>query len=147
MSQHINLKVTKKQSDFLKKVAMEQDLMKHEDQPSEAKALKYLLDKWIYEEESAAINSDEKTKIQELLEQINILMPQLVFYGLINAKLSASEMNSDTYQQLREIALKETAKVCGHIQKQEYKHLYVANDSKNMKTIPIEEHENKWKLS
>ena len=121
-------------------------MLKPSGEPSEAKALKYLLEKWMHKSESF-VDLDKLSRIESMLEQIHVLMPQSIFYSLINTKISAAKMDGDAYSKIRAIALNETVKVCGYTQKQTYKYLYVSHDSKNMKTIPIEGHENKWKLS
>lgn len=145
MTTHFSIKVTDKQASYLENLALKERLFKSNGTPSLGKATKKLLDNIINSAELKEQKPVDLKKTNELLEQINVLIPQLIFNGIFSAKAESQRLDDVNYQKIFAATIEKTAAVCGHIQQQTYEHLYVAIDSKNMKTIPIEPGENVWK--
>jgi hypothetical protein len=73
---------------------------------------------------------DKLTEIQndlaalsEKIEQVNVMMPHLFFQGNFTSRISSARINDGDYKKLSHLALEQTAKVCGQIQKQNYSYL------------------------
>jgi hypothetical protein len=145
MSNQISLKLTDDQESFLNKIAVENKLMKNNNEPSESKALKFLLDEFIKSAKDNLDQSDSMSRIERMIEEINITIPHLVYSTLISAQSSIYNLSDDVISQIKDASVKQSSKICGQIQEEKYEHVYISNDNKQMKTIPIEQDKNKWK--
>lgn len=148
MTTHLSFRVTDEELAYLRKVAYENELFKSGTTPSESKGIKHILKQAIINEKNKndTSSSEELSHITKLIEQINVLVPHLIH----NSKISATCLlgmikDTETAERIYRNSLKDSAKICGQIQDEQYKEIYIASDKNNMRTIPIEEDKNKWK--
>ncbi|MDA7742191.1 hypothetical protein N8865_01085 [Francisellaceae bacterium] len=140
------------ESSFLTKIAIENMLVKKNGEPSLGLAVKHILKEKMIENKQKS-NDGLKGDIEHitnLLEQINVTMPHLVYGSRFSSMYALTMLKNTNLTQsqvtdFKASTLKDTNQICGQIQAQDYQTLYVSQDIKNMKTIPIDEDKNQWK--
>jgi len=87
--------------------------------------------------------------IEKMLEQIHVATPHILSQSLLASRLaySSSPLDNAKLKDIKDTSMESAYNIIGQFQAQEYKHNYLTNDGKNMKTIPIEKEKNKWKYS
>ena len=153
MNSHINLKLSEEQVSFLEKIAIKNKLLKNKNEPSVSKALKFLLDNYIKNNNDLAMKKNKKLdNMERMLEQIHVMIPHILYHARYNssychAALKQSKISEVSMLEFSGRVIKNVYQICGDFQSYNYQNLYLSSDNKNMKTIPIEEGENKWKLA
>ncbi|ALB24394.1 hypothetical protein Psal006b_03568 (plasmid) [Piscirickettsia salmonis] len=147
MAQHINIKLTEEEENFLKKIALDNQFYKKSGELSEGKALKYLISKAINSDEELVENEEDNShkNIEKMLEQVCITLPHILQSSYISAQSSLSQLSTEKGQTIRNNSLAYLAVTCGQIQDLDCKNNYVSYNDRAMKTIPIDEDKNKWK--
>ena len=143
----ISINLTKNESKYLEKISIQNGLTISDNNknPSEGKALKFLINKAMTNEKEHHRNENNLQYITKLIEQINVSIPHLIFNTTFNYKVVSNELNENIYNQFKTNTINSSYKICGQIQSEKYHNLYISTDNKNMKTIPIEDEKNTWK--
>ena len=141
----ISLRLTDEEVLFLEKIASNNKMYKKDGSLSMGLAIKRLID-----DEKNHVNKSDKDdsdmkSIRKLIEQINISIPHLMFNTNFTYKALSSWLNDDEFNELKNSTVSETVKTCGQIQENTYNEIYISSNKKNMKTIPIDSDNNKWK--
>lgn len=144
MEHRVSLRLNEGEVRVLESIALKNNLTKSSNVPSISKALKYLIQH--FGESNDANAKDHTGHILNLLEQINVMIPHLVLHTNFASRVQSEDLSEDEYRELLVKSLDATKRLCGQIQTQNYESLYISEDAKKMKTIPIEEAENRWKL-
>lgn len=140
----------------LEKIAMTQSLYDKDHKPDILGAIRYAIEHFELGKNDKKVSESDDVearinKIQHMVEQINVTIPQLYYNARLSSSYAYSALKSSTkvtdddLKNFVKSTLDDTAKVCGQIQKNEYESLYYSADKNNMKTIPIEEDDNQWK--
>ena len=130
----------------LDKIANQNKLLTADGKPHYTKTLRYILANIDPDAvQSPSSFSDELRAIRKMVEQINVAVPHLLYNTTFSYKINEGTLSDPKFIEFKAYTLKNVAGVCGQIQQQTYQHIYAGHDSKNMKTIPIEEDKNVWK--
>jgi hypothetical protein len=89
--------------------------------------------------------SHQNNNIKIMIEQINALIPQLIFNTLFSTKVNSTAIKNEVFNQIYSDTIKSASRICGQLQENKYEEVYPAKDKKNMTILPIEEYKNKWK--
>lgn len=144
MSRYLSIRLSSREEKFLENIARQHELEKSDGSLSLGRALKKILAEKLEKVASGSPEFDAG-RTQQLLEQINVMVPQLIFKTTFTNQALAASMEQSALKSVRQEALEQTVKTCGQLQSEKYAHIFVGHDGKNMKTLPIEEEDNQWK--
>ncbi|MCF6768569.1 hypothetical protein L3V86_09370 [Thiotrichales bacterium 19S11-10] len=148
MSKPISIKLSEQEESFLKKVAIDNELFKNNDEPSLSKSLKFLLKKFMKSENNSHQNN-QMNNVERLLEEIHLAIPHLIFNSNFNAhfnnlQLSKDNISKEKIDQFKLSTLENTKKMCGQFQQYDYKNINYTMNNKQMKIAPINDESNQW---
>ena len=136
---HLSLRVNDKETELLTSIAMENSLYKRDGTPSLSMAIKQLI------KDNMNQGSQQNNNIKIMIEQINALIPQLIFNTLFSTKVNSTAIKNEVFNQIYSDTIKSVSRICGQLQENKYEEVYPAKDKKNMTILPIEEYKNTWK--
>lgn len=146
-----SVRLTKKETEFLEKYAIKNNLLKADGSVPKNSVIKHMINEKM--NDSVIDNDDIKEnllKIKSMLEQIHVTIPHIVndaHYSALYAFKSLSENTNDTHliNQFKTKINEYNYETIGAFQQYNYETLYCSSNIKNMKTIPIEKEKNRWK--
>ena len=153
MNNHINLKLSDEQVSFLKKTAITNELVKNKDEPSLSKALKFILENHMQNNnDQMAENNQKLSRIEHMLEQVHVTIPHILYHSrysssYCNYSLRLNKVSEPERCVFGERIVENVYQICGDFQTYQYQTIYLSLDNKNMNIMPIEKDKNKWKLN
>ena len=130
----------------LDKIVAEFGLFTKDNEPNYTKAIVHMINHFpLDNDEDKRAVQDELSSIRKMVEQINLSIPHLMYNTTFSYKINEGTLSDQKFTEFKNYTLENVSKICGQIQQQNYDHVYVSTDAKNMKTLPVEAGENTWK--
>jgi len=98
-------------------------------------------------EQKHKTQSTQLDTIEKLLEQVHAGIPHLLYETEYMRLCKASTLSDADHKKVKDAAITNVTKYIGQFQTCNYQHNYTHFDTKNFKTLPIENEKNKWKYS
>ena len=138
----------------LSSIATKKHLHDKDGNPNYLEAIRYIINEFQIDSSPKTDNkhSEKIENIELMLEQIHVTIPHILYHTRYNssychAALKQSKISEASMLEFSGRVIKNVYQICGDFQSYNYHNVYLSSDNKNMNTIPIEEGENKWKLS
>jgi hypothetical protein len=138
----------------LSSIAAKKYLHTKDGNPNYLEAIRYIINEFTLDSSPKKDNkySEKLDNMERMLEQMHVTIPHILYHTRYNssychAALKQSKISEVSMLEFSGRVLKNVYQICGDFQSYNYHNVYLSLDNKNMNVIPIEEGENKWKLS
>jgi hypothetical protein len=143
----ISVRFNDEELEYLTQRAKKNKILKSNKTPSIGLAIKRIIrDEMTNKLEQNDDISNKISYLETLVEQINVAIPHLVYNTNFTHQFAAKNMESKVeFCKIKEKSLSFTNEICGKIQEQKYKNIYISKDKNGMSIMPIEDDESAWK--
>ena len=143
----ISTRLNQKESDYLTKIAIENQLFKGESKDiSTGKAMRDVV-KWCQQNNvDIRKNMDSmNNEMQKMIEQIHVAIPNIMYLSRLNILFNANSMEGEEISSHVNKTLEYLNDTCGGFQNVNYNEIHFSVNELGIKQAPIDKEKSSWK--